>query len=178
MLGVLGRMCVRWSGVCVCSWSRHGEYLDRIFNSRFEGIATILSWILLRFLGKFDMVSKKHSTRSYCSMYVCVGGQASLVERGIMSFLFLAFFSILVMCTFGMDSGRKWLGAKFVFHHITYLSSVWGCQSVSFGTTFIRKDCTRPWEQGFAVIPQRVPVSCRKDRASVVKKIRARVPNA
>jgi hypothetical protein len=72
-------MCIRWNGVCVCSWSRHGEYLDRIFNSRFEGIASILSWILLRFLGKFDMVSKKHSTRSYCSMYVCVG--PSIINR-------------------------------------------------------------------------------------------------
>jgi hypothetical protein len=38
----------------------------------FEGIASTFSWILLRFLGKFDMVSKKHSTRSYYSMYVCV----------------------------------------------------------------------------------------------------------
>lgn len=39
-------------------------------------------------------------------------------------FLFLALFSILVMCTFGMDSGRKWLGAKFVIDYFTYLSSV------------------------------------------------------
>ena len=125
MLGVLGRMCIRWNGDCVCSWSRHGEYLDTIFNGLFETIASTFSWILLRFLGKFDMVSKKHSTRSYCSMYVCVcvWGQASLIERGTTSFLFLALFSILVMYTFGMDSGRKWLGAKFVIDFFTYLSS-------------------------------------------------------
>jgi hypothetical protein len=132
MLGVLGRMCIRWNGDCVCSWSRHGEYLDRISNSRFEGTASTFSWILLRFLCKFDMVSKKHSTRSYCSMYVCGGGQASSIERGTTSFLFLAIFSILVMCTFGMDSGRKWLGAKFVTDYFTCLSTVCGCQSGSF----------------------------------------------
>jgi hypothetical protein len=133
MLGVLGRTCIRWNGVCVCVWSRHGEYLDTIFNGLFETIASTFSWILLRFLGKSDMVSKKHSTRSYCSM--CVRGQASLIERGTMSFLFLVLFSILVMCTFrqgfGMDSCRKWLIAKFVMDYFTYLSSVWGCQSVS-----------------------------------------------
>jgi hypothetical protein len=72
MLGVLGGMFIRWKGVCVCSWSRHGEYLDRISNSRFEGIASTFSWILLRFLGKFDMVSKKHSTRS-CSKEIFNG---------------------------------------------------------------------------------------------------------
>jgi len=72
MLGVLGRMCIRWNGVCVC-------YRDRIFKSHSEGIASIFSWILLRFLGKFDMVLKKHSTRSHCSMYVCVG--PSIINR-------------------------------------------------------------------------------------------------